>query len=114
MRKLNKEAVDLQVESSDVEDGTLYVLVSQPVVPDEKPGDPVARWVVEADPKTRKVRHVEFCVATDKGLVHPPYEPTPSQLALFRREPPANSHPQPRRKMVYCAQSKQRSLSIGT
>ena len=30
MRKLNKEAVDLQVESSYVEDGTLYVLVSQP------------------------------------------------------------------------------------
>ncbi len=85
MRKLNKEAVDLQVESSYVEDGTLYVLVSQPVAPDERPGDPVARWVVEADPKTRKVRHVEFCVATDKGLVHPPYEPTPSQLALFRR-----------------------------
>ena len=33
MRKLNKEAVDLQVESSYVEDGTLYVLVSQPVAP---------------------------------------------------------------------------------
>ena len=48
-------------------------------------GDPTARWVFEADPKTRKVRHVEFCIATDKGLEHPPYEPTPSQLALFRR-----------------------------
>ena len=76
--------IDLEVESSYVEDGALNVLVSPKVSPDEKPGDPEPRWTLVADPKTRELLHVDFCVATDEGFEYPEYEPTPEQLELFR------------------------------
>ncbi len=76
--------LDLEVESSYVEDGELNVLVSPKVSPDEKPGDPEPRWTLIANPKTRELLRVDFCVATDEGFEYPEYEPTPEQLELFR------------------------------
>ena len=75
---------DLEVVSSYVEDGKeLNVLVSTPVSPDEKPGNPEPRWTLIADPESRKLLRVDFCVATDDGFEYPEYEPTPEQLELF-------------------------------
>ena len=76
--------INLDVESSYVEDGELNVLVSPKVSPDEKPGDPEPRWTLIADPKTRELIRVDFCVATDEGFEYPEYKPTPEQLELFR------------------------------
>ena len=76
--------LDLEVESSYVEDGELNVLVSPKVSPDEKPGNPELRWTLIADPKTRELFRVDFCVATDDGFEYPEYEPAPEQLELFR------------------------------
>ena len=76
--------LNLEVESSYVEDGELNVLVSPKVSPDEKPGDPEPRWTLIANPKTRELLRVDFCVATDEGFEYPEYEPTPEQLELFR------------------------------
>ena len=76
--------LDLEVESSYVEDGELNVLVSPKVSPDEKPGGPEPRWMLFANPKTRELLRVDFCVATDEGFEYPEYEPTPEQLELFR------------------------------
>ena len=76
--------LDLEVESSYVEDGELNVLVSPKVSPDEKPGGLEPRWMLFANPKTRELLRVDFCVATDEGFEYPEYEPTPEQLELFR------------------------------
>ncbi len=77
---------DLEVESSYVEDGKeLNVLVSIKVSPDEKPGDPEPRWTIIADPETREIVRVDFCVATDEGFEHPEYTPTAEQMVLFKR-----------------------------
>ena len=68
------KSTDLEVESSYVEDGKeLNVLVSIKVSPDEKPGDPELRWTIIADPETREVIRVDFCVATDEGFEYPEY-----------------------------------------
>ena len=77
---------DLVVKSSYVEDDKeLNILVSTPVSPDEKPGDPEPRWTVVADPQTREVIRVDFCVATDEGFEYPEYTPTDEQMALFKK-----------------------------
>ncbi len=77
---------NLQFVSSYVEDDKeLNVLVSTKVSPDEKPGDPEPRWTVIADPVTREVIRVEFCVATDEGFEYPEYTPTNKQMALFKK-----------------------------
>ena len=76
--------LDLEVESSYVEDGELNVLVSPKVSPDEKTGDPEPRWTLIANPKTHELLRVDFCVATNEGFEYPEYEPTPEQLELFR------------------------------
>ena len=76
---------NLEVVSSYVEDGKeLNVLVSTSVSSDEKPGDPEPRWTLVADPQTRELLRVDFCVATDEGFEYPEYEPTQEQLELFR------------------------------
>ena len=75
--------LDLEVESYYEEDGAMNVLVSPKISPDEKPGDPEPRWTLIADPKTRELIRVDFCVATDDGFEYPEYEPTPEQLELF-------------------------------
>ena len=75
---------NLEVVSSYVEDDKeLNVLVSTPVSPDEKTGDPEPRWTLIADPQTRKLLRVDFCIATDNGFKYPDYTPTPEQLGLF-------------------------------
>ena len=74
----------LEVVSSYVEDDKeLNVLVSTPVSPDEKPGDSEPRWTLVADPQTRELLRVDFCVATDNGFEYPDYAPTSEQLGLF-------------------------------
>ena len=75
--------LNLETESSYVEDGELNVLVSPKVSPDEKPGDSEPRWTLIADPQTRKLLRVDFCIATDNGFKYPDYTPTPEQLGLF-------------------------------
>ena len=81
---IDPTTTDLEVVSSYVEDGKeLNVLVSTPVSPDEKPGNPEPRWTLIADPEPRKLLRVDFCVATDDGFEYPEYEPTPEQLELF-------------------------------
>ena len=82
---IDPTTTDLEVVSSYVEDDKeLNVLVSTPVSPDEKLGDPEPRWILIADPQTRELLRVDFCVATDEGFDYPEYEPTPEQLELFR------------------------------
>lgn len=77
---------DLEVVSSYVEDGNeLNVLVSTTVKPNEKPGDPEPRWTIIADPETREVIRVDFCVATDEGFGYPEYTPTAEQMELVKR-----------------------------
>lgn len=77
---------DLEVVSSYVEDGNeLNVLVSTTVKPNEKPGDPEPRWTIIANPETREVMRVDFCVATDEGFEYPEYTPTAEQMELFKR-----------------------------
>ena len=76
--------LDLEVESSYVEDGELNVLVSPKVSPDEKPGDPEPRWTLIANPKSRELLRVDFCVATDEGFEYPPFKPSSAQMNLFR------------------------------
>ncbi len=76
--------LDLEVESYYEEDGAMNVLVSPKISPDEKPGDPEPRWTLIADPKTRELIRVDFCVATDEGFEYPEYKPIPEQLELFR------------------------------
>ena len=81
---IDPTTTDLEVVSSYVEDGKeLNVLVSTSVSSDEKPGDPEPRWTLVADPQTRELLRVDFCVATDEGFEYPEYEPTPEQLELF-------------------------------
>ena len=77
--------LDLEVESSYVEDGELNVLVSPKVSPDEKPGDPEPRRTLIADPQTRELLRVDFCVATNEGFEYPQYTPTNEQMALFKK-----------------------------
>ncbi len=76
--------INLDVESSYVEDGELNVLVSPMISLDEKPGDSEPRWTRIADSETRELIRIDFCVATDEGFEYPEYEPTPEQLELFR------------------------------
>ena len=77
---------DLDVVSSYVEDDKeLNILVSTKISPDEKPGDPELRWTVIADPESREVIRVDFCVATDEGFDYPEYTPTDEQMALFKK-----------------------------
>ena len=84
--KIDVTTTDLAVVSSYVEDDKeLNVLVSPPVSPDEKTGDPEPRWTVIADPVTREIIRVEFCVATDEGFEYPEYTPTNEQMALFTK-----------------------------
>ena len=84
--KIDVTTTELVVESSYVEDDKeLNVLVSTTVTPGEKPGDPEPRWTVIADPVTREIIRVEFCVATDGGFEYPEYTPTNEQMALFRK-----------------------------
>lgn len=84
--KVDAHATDLAVVSSYVEDDKeLNVLVSPLVSPDEKPGDPEPRWTVIADPVTREIIRVEFCVATDEEFEYPEYTPTNEQIALFKK-----------------------------
>ena len=79
-------SVDFEVVSAYIEDGKeLNVLVSTPVPPDEKPGDPEPRWTLVADPQTRELLRVDFCVATDEGFEYPQYTPTNEQMALFKK-----------------------------
>ena len=83
---IDPTTTNLEVVSSYVEDGKeLNVLVSTPVSPDEKPGDPEPRWTLVADPQTRELFRVDFCVATDEGFEYPQYTPTVEQMALFKR-----------------------------
>ena len=77
--------LDLEVESSYVEDGELNVLVSPKVSTDEKTGDPEPRWTLIADSQTRELLHVDFCVATDAGFEYPLYTPTKEQMSLFKK-----------------------------
>ena len=59
--KIDSTTTNLQFESSYVEDDKeLNVLVSPPVSPDEKPGDPEPRWTVIADPVTREIIRAEI------------------------------------------------------
>lgn len=84
--RVDSATMDLEVVSSYVEDGKeLNILVSMKVSPDEKPGAPEPRWTIIADPGTRKVIRVDFCVATDEGFEFPEYTPTDEQMALFNR-----------------------------
>lgn len=84
--KVDAHTTDLAVVSSYVEDDKeLNVLVSTKVSPEEKPSDPEPRWTVIADPVTREIIRVEFCVATDEGFEYPEYTPTNEQMALFRK-----------------------------
>lgn len=77
---------NLQVVSSYVEDDKeLNVLVSTRLSTDENPGDPEPRWTVIADPVTREINRVEFCVATDEGFEYPAHTPTDAQMALFMK-----------------------------
>ena len=83
---IDMTTTDFVVESSYVEDDKeLNVLVSTKVTPDEKPGDPEPRWTVIADPVTREIIRVEFCMATDEGFEYPEYTPTNEQMALFKK-----------------------------
>ena len=82
---IDPTTTNLEVVSSYVEDDKeLNVLVSTPVSPDEKPGDPEPRWTLIADPQSRELLRVDFCVATDEGLEYPAYNPKPEQFELFR------------------------------
>lgn len=84
--KVDAHTTDLAVVSSYVEDDKeLNVLVSTKVSPEEKPSDPEPRWTVIADPVTREIIRVEFCVATDEGFEYPEYTPTNEQMALFKK-----------------------------
>ena len=84
--KIDSTTTNLQFESSYVEDDKeLNVLVSPPVSPDEKPGDPEPRWTVIADPVTREIIRVEFAIATDEGFEYPEYTPTDEQMVLFKK-----------------------------
>lgn len=77
---------DLEVVSAYVEDDEdLNILVSTKISPDEKQDNPELRWMVIADPKTREVLRVDFCVATDEGFEYPEYTPTEEQMSLFKR-----------------------------
>lgn len=83
---IDPTTTDLQVVSSYVEDDReLNVLVSTMVSPDEKPGVPEPRWTVIADPVTREIIRIEFCVATDEGFEYPEYTPTDEQMLLFKK-----------------------------
>ena len=83
---IDPTTTDLEVVSSYVEDGKeLNVLISTPVSPDEKPGDPEPRWTLVADPKSRELLRVDFCVATDEGFEYLEYTPTDEQIALFKK-----------------------------
>ena len=84
--KIDTHTADLQVVSSYVEDDKeLNILVSTNISPDEKPGVPELRWTVIANPESREVIRVDFCVATDEGFDYPEYTPTDEQLALFKK-----------------------------
>lgn len=83
--KIDMASTELDVVSSHVEDGELNVLVATKVSPDEKPGDPEPRWTVIADPKSRELIRVDFCVATDDGFEYPEYTPTDAQMELFKQ-----------------------------
>ena len=86
VKNIDPVTSDSEVESSYVEDDKeLNVLVSPLVSPDEKPGDPEPRWTGIADPVTREIIRVKFCVATDEGFEYPQYTPTNEQMALFRK-----------------------------
>lgn len=83
---IDPTTTDLEVVSSYVEDDKeLNVLVSTPVSPDEKPGDPEPRWTLIANPETRELLRVDFCVATEEGFEYPQYTPTNEQMELFKR-----------------------------
>lgn len=83
---LETNTTDLEVVSSYIEDSkVLNILISTPPSPAEKPGDPEPRWTVIADPVTREIIMVEFCVATDEGFEYPEYTPTNEQMALFKK-----------------------------
>ena len=83
---IDMATTDLEVVSSYVEDGNeLNVLISTKVKPDENPGAPEPRWTIIADPETRDVVRVDFCVATDEGFEYPEYSPTDEQMVLFKR-----------------------------
>ncbi|MBR0197139.1 MAG: hypothetical protein IJQ34_03305 [Kiritimatiellae bacterium] len=75
---------DLQVESSYVEDGLLNILVSPKIAMDEKPGDPECRWTIIANPQSKEIVRVDFCIATDEGFEYPQCSPTQDQLILFQ------------------------------
>lgn len=91
--KIYPTITDLQVGSSYIEDDKeLNVLVSTKVSPDDKLGDPEPRWTVIAEPVTREIMRVEFCVATEEGFESPEYTPTNEQMAVRAREFPAQ-HP---------------------
>lgn len=86
VKNIDPMTTDFAVVSSYVEDDKeLNVLVSTQVFPDEKPGDPEPRWTVIADPVTREIIRVEFCVVTDEGFEYPEYTPTDEQMALFKK-----------------------------
>ena len=84
--KIYPTITDLQVGSSYIEDDKeLNVLVSTKVSPDDKLGDSEPRWTVIAEPVTREIMRVEFCVATEEGFESPEYTSTNEQMALFKR-----------------------------
>ena len=83
---LETNITTFEVVSSYVEDGKeLNILVSSPVSPDVKLGDPEPRWTIIANPETREVIKVDFCWATDEGFEYPEYTPTDEQMALFKK-----------------------------
>lgn len=85
---IDPTTTNLEVVSSYVEDDKeLNVLVSTPVSPDEKPGDPEPRWTLIADPQTRELLRVDFCVATDEGFEYPQYTPTNEQMECSESMP---------------------------
>ena len=77
--------LDLEVDSSYVEDGNLNVLVLTVIPSEEQPDDPEPRWTLIADPVTRQLLRMNFCVSTEDGFGHPQYTPTKEQMNLSRK-----------------------------
>lgn len=86
VKEIDFTRTDLMVESSYIEDDKeLNILVSPRILPDDKPGDPEPRWTIIADPKSREIIKVDFCVATNEGFEYPKYTATQKQMELFKR-----------------------------
>lgn len=78
----DKHTTELERVSAYIEDGELNVLVSTPC---ETTGEDDLRWVVTANPETKSIDNVVFCIATDEGFDYPDYVPTAGQMSVFQR-----------------------------